>query len=68
MNHVIRPSASPSPCIQVCKMDDVTKLCIGCGRTLAEIAGWGSMTNEERAEVRLQLPARQARLRSEGKG
>jgi len=30
-----------SPCIGICKMDDFTGLCIGCLRTLDEIASWG---------------------------
>ena len=35
-----------SPCINVCKIEN--DVCIGCGRTLEEIAHWTSMTNEER--------------------
>lgn len=64
MTRVVRPRASPSPCTQVCKMDPATNLCIGCGRTLSEIAGWGSMSDAERAEVRAKLPARMEILRS----
>jgi predicted Fe-S protein YdhL (DUF1289 family) len=37
-----------TPCIDVCEMDAGTGLCIGCGRTLDEIAGWADMSNEER--------------------
>lgn len=36
-----------SPCVGVCRMD-ATGLCLGCRRTLAEIARWGTMSNEER--------------------
>ncbi|HVU81024.1 MAG TPA: DUF1289 domain-containing protein, partial [Rhodanobacteraceae bacterium] len=32
-----------SPCIGVCRMD-ADGLCIGCRRTLAEIARWGTMS------------------------
>ena len=39
-------------------MDPVTNLCVGCGRTLSEIADWGSMTDAERADVRNKLPKR----------
>jgi len=35
-----------SPCINVCKIEN--DVCIGCGRTLEEIAHWTSITNEER--------------------
>ena len=30
-----------SPCIDVCKIDEASGLCLGCWRTLAEIAAWG---------------------------
>lgn len=36
-----------TPCINYCQLDD-TGTCIGCGRTQAQIAAWGSMTNKER--------------------
>jgi predicted Fe-S protein YdhL (DUF1289 family) len=35
-----------SPCINVCKIEN--DVCIGCGRTLEEIAHWTRITNEER--------------------
>jgi predicted Fe-S protein YdhL (DUF1289 family) len=50
-----------SPCIKVCVIDPRSKLCTGCGRTLAEIARWGSMTDAERAHIMAELPARMAR-------
>lgn len=30
----------PSPCVSVCRMDAERVLCIGCLRTISEIAGW----------------------------
>lgn len=36
-----------TPCVGVCRMD-ASGLCLGCRRTLAEIARWGTMSNEER--------------------
>ena len=33
----------PSPCISVCQMDARDGICLGCYRTRAEIAAWGSM-------------------------
>ena len=32
-----------SPCISVCQMDSLDGICVGCYRTRAEIAAWGSM-------------------------
>jgi predicted Fe-S protein YdhL (DUF1289 family) len=47
-----------SPCINICKIDPTTRLCEGCGRTLDEIAHWGSMGDAERARVMGVLPER----------
>ena len=33
----------PSPCISVCQMDALDEVCVGCYRTRAEIAAWGSL-------------------------
>ncbi|MCB1533781.1 MAG: DUF1289 domain-containing protein [Rhodoblastus sp.] len=65
MSAVIRPRATQSPCNGVCRMDDTSGLCMGCGRTLSEIGDWGSMSDEQRARVRDLLPERMARLRHE---
>jgi predicted Fe-S protein YdhL (DUF1289 family) len=50
-----------SPCIKVCAVSGRTGLCIGCGRTLAEIAAWGSLSEAERQAIMAELPARLAR-------
>ena len=47
-----------SPCTKVCVMDADNRYCLGCKRTLGEIARWGAMTDEERAEVMASLPLR----------
>jgi predicted Fe-S protein YdhL (DUF1289 family) len=52
-----------SPCIKVCAIDAASGLCAGCGRTLAEIAGWAAMTDHERRRIMQELPQRQGRLR-----
>lgn len=44
-------SAVPSPCINVCKMDERTGLCQGCFRTLDEIAAWAGADDEFRLAV-----------------
>jgi len=51
-----------SPCIKVCALDRERLVCLGCGRTLDEIARWSEMTDEERARVIALLPARRAAL------
>jgi hypothetical protein len=39
-------------------IDPKTSLCLGCGRTLPEIARWHRMTGPERHAVMALLPAR----------
>jgi hypothetical protein len=51
-----------SPCINVCTMDPARGVCLGCCRTLEEIAAWGSMSDAEQARVLAQLAERRARL------
>jgi uncharacterized protein len=57
-----RPSPIESPCNKVCVIDAACGLCIGCGRTLAEISGWITMTADNRRRVMDELPARRAAL------
>jgi uncharacterized protein len=51
-----------TPCVDVCEMDAASGLCIGCGRTLDEIAAWTAMSQEERRAVMALLPARKTLL------
>lgn len=53
----------PSPCVDICVMDDATDWCQGCGRTLDEIARWGSTSKADRDAVMVQLPARLAGMK-----
>ena len=47
-----------SPCNAVCKIDETTKLCRGCARSLDEIASWGSMSDAARSAIMAELDAR----------
>jgi predicted Fe-S protein YdhL (DUF1289 family) len=47
-----------TPCIAVCLMDPRTNLCLGCGRTLPEIARWGRMDSAERLQIMSTLRQR----------
>jgi len=47
-----------SPCIKVCVMDPAQGICLGCGRTLDQIARWSAMAEEERAGIMRILGAR----------
>ncbi len=55
-----------APCINVCVIDRLSALCIGCGRTTAEIAAWPTMSEAERASVMDGLGRRLVEARSRG--
>ena len=48
----------PSPCINVCRMDEASGLCVGCLRTLDEIALWSVLDDAGKREVRAALDRR----------
>ena len=48
-----------TPCINVCQMEPRLGLCLGCKRTLDEIARWGAMSDQERDRILAELPRRE---------
>jgi len=44
-------------------MDGDKRYCLGCWRTLAEISGWGSMSDAEQAAVLRKIERRRAEAR-----
>ena len=54
-----RPIVS-TPCIKFCAVSGASGLCIGCGRTLVEIAGWGGLDEAQRRAIMEELPRRLA--------
>ena len=57
---MMNQTAIESPCVKVCTLDTRAGLCLGCGRTLAEIAGWVRMSADERQRILAELPGRLA--------
>ncbi|MEW6343230.1 MAG: DUF1289 domain-containing protein [Pseudomonadota bacterium] len=57
-NDVIAPV--PSPCINVCRMDQASGWCEGCLRTIDEIRGWSSYDDATKRAVWDTLDARHA--------
>ena len=51
-----------SPCIKVCQMDPARGVCMGCCRSLDEIARWGGMSDSERERIMSDLGERRKRL------
>jgi predicted Fe-S protein YdhL (DUF1289 family) len=56
----VSPPRVESPCIKVCQLDE-RNVCVGCGRTLAEIAEWSRMSVEQQRAVCANAAARLAR-------
>lgn len=56
-------SSLESPCVLQCRIDTMVLgkyVCGGCLRTLAEIAGWHDMSDDERQEVLVLVEARKS--------
>jgi predicted Fe-S protein YdhL (DUF1289 family) len=51
-----------SPCVKVCAIDPTTGWCLGCGRSMAEIARWSTLDAEARRAVSAELDGRKARI------
>lgn len=52
------PPPIPSPCVAICQLDPATGRCIGCLRTVEEIALWPRASNDERMTILGELKAR----------
>ena len=55
--HGLPTDMTTSPCIGVCKLDPVTKLCLGCRRSVAEISSWLDLSEDERRTIIARLNA-----------
>jgi predicted Fe-S protein YdhL (DUF1289 family) len=51
-------TSAASPCISVCTLDATGRICVGCYRTIDEIAVWGTLDDDEKRAVNAALPAR----------
>lgn len=51
-----------SPCVKICTIHPAERLCVGCLRTIDEIAGWSRMSPDERRRIMAELPGRALRL------
>ncbi len=60
-----RPAAGqvdhvPSPCVSVCVLDASGVVCLGCFRTLDEIAAWSLLDADAKRGVLAALPERRS--------
>jgi uncharacterized protein len=47
-----------TPCVQICVVDPRSGLCIGCGRSVDEIAAWSGLDEPGRLAIMAGLEAR----------
>ncbi|MBB4266002.1 DUF1289 domain-containing protein [Roseospira visakhapatnamensis] len=45
----------PSPCVDICTLDDARVYCVGCGRHIDEIRTWRRMTADDKRAVWARL-------------
>jgi hypothetical protein len=51
-----------SPCIKLCVIHPEERICVGCHRSIDEIAAWSRLTPEARRAIMAELPLRAPRL------
>lgn len=58
MNALADQSTPLTPCVGICRLDE-KGYCVGCRRSLDEIARWGTLSDAERLRcMREELPKR----------
>jgi hypothetical protein len=71
-----RPKSEPvwsrepieSPCVRLCVVEPESRLCMGCLRSIDEIAAWTRMSDVERRRIMAELPGRADRIRPVRRG
>ena len=56
------PRAIATPCVMVCTVDGASGLCLGCFRTLPEIATWSRLSDGERTRIMDELEGRRGQI------
>ena len=54
----MRQIRKKSPCIGVCEIDTINNLCIGCLRSIDEIAMWSQMDDKRAFEIIEEIKGR----------
>lgn len=52
-----------SPCIKICVIHPLERICTGCYRSIEEIGSWSSITDIDRKSIMLELPKRKLKLK-----
>ncbi|MEM6478902.1 MAG: DUF1289 domain-containing protein [Pseudomonadota bacterium] len=51
-----------SPCVKLCSIHPVERICVGCLRSLEEIGVWSALSPDEQRRIIAELPERAPRL------
>ena len=62
MDDIWKRNEVESPCVKICVVHPEARLCVGCLRSIDEIARWSRMTPEARRAVMAELPGRAPQL------
>jgi predicted Fe-S protein YdhL (DUF1289 family) len=62
MDEVWKREEVESPCVKLCIVHPEARICIGCFRSIDEIASWGRLTAADRTAIMADLPSRVATL------
>lgn len=57
-----------SPCVDVCQLDFVKKICVGCHRTLSEIEAWSFCNDDEKRRILRNMEERKQHEKSDSGG
>ena len=57
-----------SPCIKLCSIHPVERICVGCFRSIDEIGIWSQLSKGERQKIMQELPSRAPRLQKRSGG
>lgn len=63
MDEIWKRNEVDSPCVKLCVMHEKAGICVGCFRTIDEIANWSTLSPEARKALLSELPDRQISLR-----
>lgn len=62
MDEVWKREEVQSPCVKLCVVHPEARICVGCFRSIDEIASWSRLTPAERITIMAELPTRAATL------
>lgn len=60
------PDSVASPCINVCTIDEESGLCLGCARSLQEVARWRRFSDAQKSEIINRLTERKRKMKESG--